>query len=154
MVVCTSSLDLGVDFAPVDQVIQVGSPKGIARLMQRAGRSGHRPGAVSRVLCVPTHAFELVEFAAVQWALANLERRLAVESRQPLEKPLDVLVQHLVTIALGGGFTAAEMLAEVRHAWAYRDLTEEECQARTVLGHEPIAALRQQIVVGPDRFFH
>ncbi|HSF40206.1 MAG TPA: DEAD/DEAH box helicase, partial [Thermoanaerobaculia bacterium] len=60
-VVCTSSLDLGVDFAPVDRVLQVGSPKGIARLVQRAGRSGHRPGLPSRVTCVPTNAFELVE---------------------------------------------------------------------------------------------
>ena len=63
-VVCTSSLDLGVDFSPVDQVIQIGGPKGVARLLQRAGRCGHQPGAVSRVLCVPTHAFELVEYAA------------------------------------------------------------------------------------------
>lgn len=123
-VVSTSSLDLGVDFSPVNQVIQVGSPKGVARLMQRAGRSGHHPGVPSRVLCVPTHAFELVEFAAARRAI---EAR-AIEARPPLEKPLDVLVQHAVTIALGGGFTRDELLAEVRTAYAYRHLTEEEWQ--------------------------
>ena len=97
-VVCTSSLDLGVDFSPVDQVIQIGSPKGMARLMQRAGRSGHRPGAVSRVFGVPTNAFELVEFAAARGALR--ERR--IEARHPLRMTLDVLSQHLLTVAAGG----------------------------------------------------
>ncbi len=121
-VVCTSSLDLGVDFSPVDQVIQVGSPKGVARLMQRAGRSGHQPGAVSRVRCVPTHAFELVEFAAARQAIE--ERR--IEARLPLHKPLDVLAQHLVTVALGEGFVADELLAEVRTTHAYADLTDDE----------------------------
>lgn len=121
-VVCTSSLDLGVDFSPVDQVIQVGSPKGVARLMQRAGRSGHQPGAVSRVLCVPTHAFELVEFAAARRAI---EDRM-IEGRVPLEKPLDVLAQHLVTMALGGGFQADDLLEEVRSTHAYRNLRDEE----------------------------
>jgi ATP-dependent helicase Lhr and Lhr-like helicase len=121
-VVCTSSLDLGVDFAPVEQAIQVGSPKGIARLLQRAGRSGHQPGAVSRVLCVPTHAFELVEFAAARDALARRE----IEARPPIEKPLDVLVQHLVTVALGGGFVEAELWCEVRTTYAFRHLTAAE----------------------------
>jgi ATP-dependent Lhr-like helicase len=121
-VVCTSSLDLGVDFAPVDRVLQVGSPKGIARLAQRAGRSGHRPGAPSRVTCVPTNAFELVEVAAARGALEAGR----IEPRTPREKPLDVLAQHLVTIAVGGGFRAAEMYAEVRAAWSYRDLTPAE----------------------------
>jgi ATP-dependent Lhr-like helicase len=121
-VVCTSSLDLGVDFAPVDQVIQVGSPKGIVRLLQRAGRSGHRPGAASRVLCVPTHAFELVEFAAARDALSRRE----IEPRSPLEKPLDVLVQHLVTMAVGGGFVEADLVDEVRLTYAYRNLSEDE----------------------------
>lgn len=121
-VVCTSSLDLGVDFSPVDQVIQVGSPKGVARLMQRAGRSGHRPGAASAVVCVPTNALELIEIAAARSAIgAN-----AIEDREPLERPLDVLVQHLVTAALGGGFEEEEMLAEVRSARAYRDLSRDE----------------------------
>lgn len=121
-VVCTSSLDLGVDFAPVERVFQIGSPKGIARILQRAGRSGHQPGAVSRITCVPTHALELVEFAAAREAAAA---RL-VEPREPLDKPLDVLVQHLVTVALGGGFKPDELLAEVRDAWSYRTLSHSE----------------------------
>jgi ATP-dependent helicase Lhr and Lhr-like helicase len=121
-VVCTSSLDLGVDFTPVDQVLQVGSPKGIARLLQRAGRSGHQPGATSRVLGVPTHAFELVEFAAARSALDRRE----VEARPPLDRPLDVLVQHLVTVALGGGFAADELLEEVRDTHAFHQLSDDE----------------------------
>ena len=120
-VVCTSSLDLGVDFAPVDQVIQVGSPKGIARLMQRAGRSGHQPGRTSVIVGVPTHAFELVEFAAARDAMDARH----LESRVPIECPLDVLVQHLVTVAASGGFDDAEMLAELRSTHAYRDLGAE-----------------------------
>jgi ATP-dependent Lhr-like helicase len=106
----------------VERVAQVGSPKGIARLVQRAGRSGHRPGATCRILCVPTNTLELVEIAAVRDALAHGE----VEPRRPIPKPLDALAQHLVTCALGGGFTEAELLEEVRGAWSYRDLAEEE----------------------------
>ncbi len=121
-VVCTSSFDLGVDFLPVGRVFQIGSPKGIARLMQRAGRSGHAPGRVSRVTIVPTHALELVETAAARWAIG--ERR--IEWRDMPLKPLDVLVQHLVTVAIGGGFAPGDMLAEVRTAYAYRDLTQAE----------------------------
>ncbi len=121
-VVCTSSLDLGVDFSPVEQVIQLGAPKGVARLLQRAGRSGHQPGAVSRIYCVPAHALELVEFAAVREAVGRGE----MESRVPLDHPLDVLAQHLVTLALGGGFHEAEALAEVRSAYSYRDLHPDD----------------------------
>ena len=123
-VVATSSLDLGVDFSPVDRVIQVGSPKGVARLLQRAGRSGHRPGVASRVTCVPTHALEMVDIAAAR--KAALEGR--IEAREGVERPLDLLSQHLVTIALGEGFRSEEMLAEVRSTWAYRNLTDEEWQ--------------------------
>ena len=119
-VVCTSSLDLGVDFSPVDQVIQIGSPKGMARLMQRAGRSGHRPGAVSRVYGVPTNAFELVEFAAARQALG--ERR--IEARHPLRMTLDVLSQHLLTVAAGGGFEAEAMRREVGSTHAFAALDE------------------------------
>ncbi|HET9341005.1 MAG TPA: ligase-associated DNA damage response DEXH box helicase [Casimicrobiaceae bacterium] len=121
-VVCTSSLDLGVDFAPVDQVLQIGSPKGVARLMQRAGRSGHRPGEVSRVTVLPTHALELVEAAAAR----DAAQAATIEPRVPYERPIDVLVQHLVTCALGGGFAPDELLAEVRGTHAYRGLTADE----------------------------
>lgn len=121
LVVATSSLDLGVDFAPVERVMQIGSPKGVARLMQRAGRASHRPGAACRITCVPTHALEMVEIAAVRRAIA----RGAVESRTPESCPIDVLSQHLVTCALGGGFGADELYDEVRTAWSYRDLTRE-----------------------------
>jgi ATP-dependent Lhr-like helicase len=123
-VVCTSSLDLGVDFSPVDQVIQVGSPKGVGRLLQRAGRSGHRPGIASEILCVPTHAFELVEIAAVRCAFASGR----IEGREPLRLSLDVLVQHLVTLALGGGFDAFEVRQAVQRAYAFQDLTDRQWQ--------------------------
>ncbi len=121
-VVCTSSLDLGVDFLPVERVLQIGSPKGVARLMQRAGRSGHAPGRPSRVTLVPTHSLELVEAAAAHDAVAAR----MIEPRESPHKPLDVLVQHLVSMALGGGFEPAQLLAEVRTAWAYRELTDDE----------------------------
>jgi ATP-dependent Lhr-like helicase len=121
-VVCTSSLDLGVDFLPVERVLQIGSPKGVARLMQRAGRSGHAPGRASRVTLVPTHSFEVVEAAAAHIAVA--ERR--IEARSAPHRPLDVLVQHLVSMALGGGFRPDELFAEVRQAWSYRDLDAEQ----------------------------
>ncbi len=123
-VVCTSSLDLGVDFTAVDLVIQIGSPKGAARLLQRAGRSGHQPGAVSRLVFVPTNAIELIEFAAAQDAIAGGD----LESRQLLDKPLDVLAQHVVTIAIGGGFNSGELLAEVRSTRAYQSLSDAEWQ--------------------------
>ncbi|MET0846534.1 MAG: ligase-associated DNA damage response DEXH box helicase [Pseudomonas sp.] len=121
-VVCTSSLDLGVDFLPVERVLQIGSAKGVARLMQRAGRSGHAPGRVSRVTLVPTHSLELIEAVAAQDAVAQR----CIEPRQSPHKPLDVLVQHLVSMALGGGFVPNELYEEVRGAWAYQDLTMED----------------------------
>jgi ATP-dependent Lhr-like helicase len=121
-VVATSSLDLGVDFSPVDRVLQVGSPKGVARLLQRAGRSGHRPGVESRVTCVPTNALELVEVAAARDAV----RAGVIESRLPVERPLDVLAQHVVTVAVGGGFRPDELLAEVRSTRAYAGLMDDE----------------------------
>ena len=121
-VVATSSLDLGVDFSPVDRVLQIGSPKGVARLLQRAGRSGHRPGATSRVTCVPTNALELIEVAA---ARDGIEAG-SIESRLPVTRPLDVLAQHVVTVALGGGFLPAELKAEVMGTYAYSALEDDE----------------------------
>lgn len=121
-VVATSSLDLGVDFAPVDLVMQIGSPKGVARLLQRAGRSGHSPGRVSQIVCVPTHAFELVEVAAAR----NAIRDGSIESRDPIDRPLDLLSQHLVTRAIGGGFTRQEIMAELKTTRAYGELTDAE----------------------------
>lgn len=121
-VIATSSLDLGVDFSPVERVLQVGSAKGVARLLQRAGRSGHQPGSVSRVSCVPAHAFEFVEAAAARRAAAAKR----IESRRAPRKPLDLLVQHLVTLALGEGFVVDELLPELRTTYAYRDLTDDE----------------------------
>ena len=123
-VVATSSLDLGVDFSPVDRVLQVGSPKGVARLVQRAGRSGHQPGAASRVTCVPTNALELAEVAAARDGV----QQGRIESRLPVERPHDVLAQHLVTVALGGGFAPDALLAEVRGTRAYAALSDAEWQ--------------------------
>ncbi|MEM9171643.1 MAG: ligase-associated DNA damage response DEXH box helicase [Pseudomonadota bacterium] len=123
-VVCTSSLDLGVDFSPVDQVMQIGSPKGVARLMQRAGRSGHQPGATSIIWCVPTYALELVEIVAARHAW----RAQRIEARVPVTRALDVLSQHLVTVALGGGFVASQMLDEVRTTHAFESLSDSEWQ--------------------------
>ena len=118
--VCTSSLDLGVDFLPVDRVLQIGSAKGVARLVQRAGRSGHAPGRPSRITLVPTHSLELVEAAAARAAV----RAGRIEARHSPREPLDVLVQHLVTVALGGGFEPDALLAEVRGTVAYEELGE------------------------------
>ena len=123
-VVATSSLDLGVDFSPVDRVVQVGSPKSVGRLVQRAGRSGHRPGAESRVTCAPTNVLELIDLAAARDAVEAGD----IESRRPIDRPLDVLVQHLVTVAMGTGFHPEELFAEVRRTRAFRDLTVAEWQ--------------------------
>lgn len=122
LVVATSSLDLGVDFAPVEEVYQVGSPKGISRLMQRAGRSGHRPGLACRVTCVPTHGLELVEIDAVRRSIAAGR----IEPRTPPDKPLDVLAQHLVTCGMGGGFVPDALFEEVRGVYSYRGLQRDE----------------------------
>ncbi len=120
-VVCTSSLDLGVDFLPVERVLQIGSPKGVARLLQRAGRSGHAPGRPSRLTLVPTHSIEMVEGAAARAAIAAGK----IEARSTPEQPLDVLVQHLVTVALGGGFVPDALYDEVRSTAAYAGLSRD-----------------------------
>jgi len=121
-VVATSSLDLGVDFAPVEQVLQIGSSKGVARLIQRAGRSGHQPGAVSRVLCVPTNTLELVEIAAAR----DLALQGKVEPILPIDRPLDVLCQHLLTLAAGDGLDPDQAFHEAHSTHAYAKLDRSE----------------------------
>ena len=121
---CTSSLDLGVDFAPVDQVLQIGSPKGMARLLQRAGRSGHRPGEISRITVVPTQALELVEAAAARTPRPQAAHRAPA----PVVDAPDVLVQHLVTCALGGGFRPDDLRDEVRTHARLRRMSDDEWQ--------------------------
>ncbi len=121
-VVCTSSLDLGVDFRPVETVVQVGGPKGVARFVQRAGRSGHRPDATSRIWFLPTHALELVEAAALRQAAEEG----SIEARQPLFRCFDVLAQYMVTLAVSDGFSPATLYHEVRSTWCFQDITPEE----------------------------
>ncbi len=121
-VVCTSSLDLGVDFQPVERVVQIGSAKNLARLLQRAGRSAHLPGGTSEVFFLPTNALELLEISAFRRGLAVGQ----VESRHPLNKPYDVLLQHLVTLACGDGFSPKETFASVRKTVSYQMLSAEE----------------------------
>lgn len=123
-VVCTASLDLGVDFRPVETVIQVGSPKGVARFLQRAGRSGHQPGAPSRIYFLPTHSLELVEAAALQEAIT----REMVESRPPMLLCFDVLVQYLSTLAVSDGFDAEKLFREVRSTYCFREMNANEWQ--------------------------
>lgn len=121
-VVCTSSLDLGVDFRPVETVVQIGSPKGVARFLQRAGRSGHQPGAQSRIYFVPTHSLELMEGAALRQAIAEQ----GMESRIPYIRSFDVLIQYLVTLAVSDGFRPEDILPEVRGTFSYSSISEQE----------------------------
>lgn len=121
-VICTSSLDLGVDFSAVDTVVQVGSPKGVARFMQRAGRSGHSPGALSKIYFVPTNSLEIIEGAAMREAI----KRNVVESRIPYVRSFDVLVQYLVTLAVADGFKPEIIYAEIKKTFCYASVTPEE----------------------------
>ena len=123
-VVCTSSLDLGVDFQPVERVVQIGSAKNLARLLQRAGRSAHCPGGTSQVLFMPTNALELLEVSAMRRGLSDG----LVEHRRPPQLPLDVLLQHLTTLACGPGFEPAAELATVRRCWSFRALSDPQWQ--------------------------
>jgi ATP-dependent helicase Lhr and Lhr-like helicase len=121
-VVCTASLDLGVDFRPVDTVIQVGSPKGVSRFLQRAGRSGHRPGETSKIYFLPTHSLELVEAAALKKAI----KKNLVESKEPMSLCFDVLIQYLCTLAVGEGFRAEEIFEEIKSTHCFNEINEDE----------------------------
>ncbi len=122
IVVCTASLDLGVDFRPVETVIQVGSPKGVARFLQRAGRSGHSPDAVSKIYFLPTHSLELLEAAALKSAM----QEQLIESRQPVMLCYDVLMQYLNTLAISDGFLPDQLYREIISTYSFRDMTREE----------------------------
>lgn len=124
VVVCTSSLDLGVDFRPVDTVVQIGSPKGVARFMQRAGRSGHQPGAASKIYFLPTNSLEIIEASALKEAI----NKGFVESRQPVIRSFDVLAQYLLTLAVGDGFQPDLLLPEVLSTFAFQSMDREEWQ--------------------------
>ncbi len=121
-VVCTASLDLGVDFRPVETVVQVGSPKGVARFLQRAGRSGHSPDAISKIYFLPTHSLELAEAAALKRAISEK----VIESRQPMLLCYDVLIQYLNTLAISDGFLPAQIFEEVRATYCYKHLSADE----------------------------
>jgi ATP-dependent helicase Lhr and Lhr-like helicase len=122
VVVCTSSLDLGVDFRPVETVIQVGSPKGVARFLQRAGRSGHQPDAVSKIYFLPTHSLELVEAAALKEAIGEQ----FIESRVPMLMCFDVLIQYLCTLAISDGFYPDQLFEEIKRTYCFSEINEEE----------------------------
>ncbi len=121
-VVCTSSLDLGVDFKPVDCVIQIGSPKGIARFMQRAGRSGHSPYETSKIYFVPTHSLELIEASALKQAVKDKR----IEAREPMVLTFDVLIQYMVTLAVGEGFRSKELFEAIQKTHAFHYMTEDD----------------------------
>jgi ATP-dependent helicase Lhr and Lhr-like helicase len=121
-VVCTASLDLGVDFRPVETVIQVGSPKGVARFLQRAGRSGHSPDAVSQIYFLPTHSLELAEAAALKKAI----QQNIIESRQPMLLCYDVLIQYLNTLAISDGFLPEQIFKEIKNTYCYKDILQNE----------------------------
>jgi ATP-dependent helicase Lhr and Lhr-like helicase len=121
-VVCTSSLDLGVDFQPVERVVQIGSAKNLARLLQRAGRSAHVPQGISEILFLPTNSLELLEISAFRDGLKAGD----VETRRPLNKPYDVLIQHLVTLACGDGFIAEHIFHEIQKTVSYQTISQEE----------------------------
>lgn len=121
-VVCTASLDLGVDFRPVETVIQVGSPKGVARFLQRAGRSGHQPGQVSKIWFLPTHSLELMEAAALKSAM----QEGLIENREPMLLCFDVLIQYLGTLAISDGFYPENLFRELKSTYCYSEMTEDE----------------------------
>lgn len=153
-VVCTSSLDLGVDFKPVDCVIQIGSAKGIARFLQRAGRSGHSPFETSKMYAVPTHSLQLIEVAAVKEAIKQNE----IEARYPYVLTYDILVQFLVTLAVGEGFKADETFALVKEVHAFNYLTKEDfnlCMHFITQGGNTLKAYEEfhKVVVDDDGFY-
>ncbi len=137
-VVCTSSLDLGVDISPVETVVQIGGPKGVARFLQRAGRSGHQPGAESKIFFVPAHSLELVEASALRTAIKENK----TEERRPVIRCFDVLIQYLVTLAVGGGFDEREVFSQVIKTHAFNTISDDEWSQMLVFITSGGASLR------------
>ena len=138
-VVCTSSLDLGVDFRPVDCVIQIGSPKGVARFLQRAGRSGHRPYELSTIYYVPTNSLEIIEGDSLKYAI----KEQIVEQRIPYVRSFDVLIQYMMTLAVGDGFEADSLFAEVKQTHCFESISREEfdqCMLMLIQGGKSLSA--------------
>ncbi len=153
-VVCTSSLDLGVDFAPVETVIQIGGPKGVARFLQRAGRSGHRPGKESIIYFLPTHAIELIEASALQQAV----KKHAVEDRIPYLNSFDVLVQYLTTLAVSDGFFPEVIFKEVTGTFCFQAMSRDEWQWLLhfiVMGSQSLQTYDEykKVIIAPDGRF-
>ncbi|XXK30811.1 ligase-associated DNA damage response DEXH box helicase [Rhodobacteraceae bacterium nBUS_24] len=121
-IVCTGSLDLGIDWGDVDLVIQIGAPKNVKRLVQRIGRANHRYNAPSKALIVPANRFEIVEcVAALEAVIAN-----DLDGEKRGSKPLDALCQHIVLVACAGPFDADELYAEVCTAGSYSALSRAD----------------------------
>ena len=141
-VVCTSSLDLGVDFQPVEKIVQVGSPKMVARLLQRAGRAAHRPGGKSRLLFLPTNSWEILELDAVRKSLKQNQ----IESRWPLKKPIDVLIQHMTTLACGPGLNMDELSYALKETYSFSEVSQDElnwCLKFLTVGGETLKSYPQ-----------
>ena len=122
VVVCTSSLDLGVDFSPVETCIQVGSPKGVGRFIQRAGRSGHQPNNPSTIYFLPTHAIELIESVALQEGI----KKQMIEDRLPHINSYDVLLQFLTTLAVGGGFFPDQIFPVIKKTFCFHAINSNK----------------------------
>ena len=119
-VVATSSLDLGIDWGDVDLVVQIGSPKGISRFLQRIGRSNHRFDEPSNALLVPSNRFEYLECLS---AINSIKNKLLDETKEK-KGSLDVLAQHILGVACSEPFQVDELYIQVINAWPYRNLTK------------------------------
>ena len=121
-VVATSSLDLGLDWGNIDLVMQIGAPKGVARLVQRIGRANHTINTPSRAILVPTNCFEYVEcIAAKKCVELNF-----LEDEIYSEGSLDVLAQHIVGVAISQKFKKEDLYKQIKEAWPYRNLNIED----------------------------
>lgn len=153
-IVCTGSLDLGIDWGDVDLVIQIGAPKNVKRLIQRIGRANHRYNAPSKALLVPANRFEIVECVAALEAAR--EHDLDGDPRGP--GPRDVLCQHILIRACAGAFDATDLFQEVKSVGAYSDLSRaafDDCLEFCATGGYALRAYdRWQRLMETDGLWH